>query len=99
MGRYPINSEEVNDGARKDVDAVGSLRRAAFLYWRPCAKRGGYARAGAGPSLELRDVTYPLSLVGPGRRIGAGPGFQPSASKGLVTVALVTKVVKTKEPG
>lgn len=100
-------------------------------------------------------MTYPLSLLGPGRRIGAGPGFQPCASKGLgralaiallvvlcsalvvapaviatvsmvlvsrmqvqtaawvghlklmpvleggrvlVTVALVTKVVKTKEP-
>jgi hypothetical protein len=112
-------------------------------------------RAGAGLSLELRDVTYPLSLLDPGRRIGAGPGFQPSASKGLgralaialllvmcsalmlapaviatvsmvlvsrmqvqtapwvghlklmpaleggrvlVTVALITKVVKTKEP-
>jgi hypothetical protein len=48
----------------------------------------------------LRDVTYPPSLVGSGRRVGAGPGLQPSASAGhgrvLVTVVMA-KVIRTKE--
>jgi hypothetical protein len=49
----------------------------------------------------LRDVTYPLSLVGSGRRVGAGPGLQPTASAAhghvLVTIAMAAKVTRTEE--
>jgi len=52
-------------------------------------------REGAGFP-PVRDVNLPLSLLGSGRRIGAGPGLRPALTEGFVR-AIAIALLRTRE--